>query len=243
MTASTLRIFASSPSDVAAERARVKLVADRLNGELEGRVQLEVLRWEDAFYTAAHSFQEAIDAALDNMSATDMVLCIVWKRAGLKLNPGIWHRPDGSAYESGTVLEFETAVEVSRKHNGIPDVYLFRKTADVLLRADRASEGSSMRSCNRSGSAGPKAKRATTPRATRASPMSTISSASSKAVCGNGSSVAAWSREARSGTARSRALGSGGLQPSMRAMRRSSSAAKAPLRAPAQSCAGHRFSS
>ena len=89
MTASTLRIFVSSPSDVAAERARVKLVADRLNGELEGRVQLEVLRWEDAFYTAAHSFQEAIDAALDNMSATDMVLCIVWKRAGLKLNPGI----------------------------------------------------------------------------------------------------------------------------------------------------------
>jgi tetratricopeptide (TPR) repeat protein/energy-coupling factor transporter ATP-binding protein EcfA2 len=135
-----LRIFVSSPSDVAAERARVKVVADRLNGELEGRVGLEILRWEDAFYTAAHSFQEAIDAALANMSATDMVLCIVWKRAGLKLNPGIWHRADGSAYESGTVLEFETAVEVSRKHNGVPDVYLFRKTADVLLRADRASE-------------------------------------------------------------------------------------------------------
>ena len=138
--AETLRIFVSSPSDVAAERARVKLLADRLNGELEGRVHLDVLRWEDAFYTAAHSFQEAIDAALDNMSATDMVLCIVWKRAGLKLNPGIWQRADGSAYESGTVLEFETAVEVSRKHNGTPDVYLFRKTADVLLRADRASE-------------------------------------------------------------------------------------------------------
>ena len=140
MSEKALRIFVSSPSDVAAERARVKVVADRLNGELEGRVRLEILRWEDAFYTVAHSFQEAIDAALANMSATDMVLCIVWKRAGLKLNPGIWHRADGSAYESGTVLEFETAVEVSRKHNGVPDVYLFRKTADVLLRADRASE-------------------------------------------------------------------------------------------------------
>jgi tetratricopeptide (TPR) repeat protein/energy-coupling factor transporter ATP-binding protein EcfA2 len=140
VTEKILRIFVSSPSDVAAERARVKLVADRLNGELEGRLRLDVLRWEDAFYTAARSFQEAIDAALNNMSATDMVLCIVWKRAGLKLNPGIWHRPDGSAYESGTVLEFETAIEVSREHNGVPDVYLFRKTADVLLRADRASE-------------------------------------------------------------------------------------------------------
>jgi hypothetical protein len=103
-----------------------------LNGKLEGRARLDILRWEDAFYTGAHSFQEGIDAALGNMSATDMVLCIVWKRAGLKLNPGIWHRPDGSAYESGTVLEFETAVEVSRKHNGVPDVYLFRSAADAL---------------------------------------------------------------------------------------------------------------
>jgi tetratricopeptide (TPR) repeat protein/energy-coupling factor transporter ATP-binding protein EcfA2 len=135
-----LRVFVSSPSDVAGERARVKLVADRLNGELAGLVRLDILRWEDGFYTAAHSFQEAIDAAIGNMIATDMVLCIVWKRAGLKLNPAIWQRSDGSSYESGTVLEFETAVDVSRKHEGVPDVYLFRKTADVLLRADKANE-------------------------------------------------------------------------------------------------------
>jgi len=135
-----LRIFVSSPSDVAGERARVKLVADRLNAELEGVVRLDILRWEDGFYTAAHSFQEAIDGAIGNMTATNMVLCIVWKRAGPKLNPSIWHRSDGSSYESGTVLEFETAVDVSRKHSGVPDVYLFRKTADVLYRADRANE-------------------------------------------------------------------------------------------------------
>src|SRR3981081_3027136 len=123
-----LRIFVSSPSDVAGERARVKLVADRLNGELEGLVRLGILRRGGGLYTAAHSFQEAIDAAIGNMTATDMVLCIVWKRAGLKLNPAIWQRSDGSAYESGTVLEFETAVEVSREHSGTPDVYLFRKS-------------------------------------------------------------------------------------------------------------------
>lgn len=116
------------------------LVADRLNGELEGLVRLDILRWEDGFYTAAHSFQEAIAAAIGNMTEADMVLCIVWKRAGLKINPSIWHRGDGSSYESGTVLEFETAVDVSRKHSGVPDVYLFRKTADVLYRADWANE-------------------------------------------------------------------------------------------------------
>ena len=69
-----------------------------------------------------------------------MVLCIVWKRAGLKLNPAIWRRTDGSAYESGTVLEFETAVEVSRKQNGVPDVFLFRKSAPVVYDADRVAE-------------------------------------------------------------------------------------------------------
>ncbi len=136
----TLRLFVSSPSDVAAERVRVKLVTDRLNAQLEGVVRLDVLRWEDAFYTAAQSFQQAIDGAIGNMSATDMVLCIVWKRAGLKLNPSIWRRTDGSPYESGTVLEFETAVEVSRKHKGVPDVYLFRKSAPVVYEADRVTE-------------------------------------------------------------------------------------------------------
>ncbi len=140
LAARILRIFVSSPSDVAAERARVKLVADRLNAQLEGVVHLDVLRWEDAFYTAAHSFQEAIDGAIGNMSATDMVLCIVWKRAGLKLDPAIWCRPDGSPYESGTVLEFETAVKVSREQSGVPDVYLFRKSAAVVYEADRVAE-------------------------------------------------------------------------------------------------------
>ncbi|MGH6771725.1 MAG: ATP-binding protein, partial [Xanthobacteraceae bacterium] len=135
-----MRIFVSSPSDVAAERGRVKLVADRINGELEGVVRLDILRWEDAFYTAATSFQQAIDGAVGNMGATDMVLCIVWKRAGLKLNPSVWRREDGSAYESGTVLEFETAVEVSRQHNGVPDVFLFRKSAPVVYDAERVAE-------------------------------------------------------------------------------------------------------
>ncbi len=140
MAERTLRIFVSSPSDVAAERGRVKLVADRFNAQLEGIVRLDVLRWEDAFYTAAHSFQQGIDGAIGNMAATDMVLCIVWKRAGLKLNPAIWRRSDGSPYESGTVLEFETAVDVSRKHDGVPDVFLFRKSAPVVYDADRVTE-------------------------------------------------------------------------------------------------------
>jgi tetratricopeptide (TPR) repeat protein len=135
-----LRLFVSSPSDVAAERARVRPITDRLNNELGGRARIDVLRWEDAFYTAIQPFQHAIDAAVDGMSGTDIVLCIVWKRAGLKLNPEMWRREDGSAYEGGTVFEFETAISVSRKNAGVPDVYLFRKTAPVSYDADRVAE-------------------------------------------------------------------------------------------------------
>ena len=55
-----MRLFVSSPSDVAAERARVDAVAARLNGEFEGLTQIEVVCWETEFYTADRSFQEAI---------------------------------------------------------------------------------------------------------------------------------------------------------------------------------------
>ncbi len=93
MTEKILRIFVSSPSDVAPERARVKVVTDRLNGELEGGVRLEVLRWEDAFYTAARSFQQAIDAALDNMSATDMVPLYCLEACRPQAQPGYLASP------------------------------------------------------------------------------------------------------------------------------------------------------
>ena len=140
MAPRVFRLFISSPADVKPERERVRVAVDRLNGEFEGLARIEVLAWEDAFYTAATSFQEAIDAAVGGMSGTDMVVCIVWSRVGLKLNPAVWRRSDGSAYESGTVLEFETAVAVSREHSGAPDVFLFRKSAEVLYHADRYAE-------------------------------------------------------------------------------------------------------
>jgi hypothetical protein len=47
-----MRLFVASPSDVAAERTRVDVVAARLNGEFEGMVRMEVIRWETGFYTA-----------------------------------------------------------------------------------------------------------------------------------------------------------------------------------------------
>jgi hypothetical protein len=121
----------SSPSDVMAERARVDAVAARLNGEFAGLAEIEVIRWETGFYTADRPFQQAIDEVIDRMQATDMVVCILWKRVGSELDPSKWRKPNGSTYESGTVLEFETTLAVSRERRGLPDVFLFRKDAPI----------------------------------------------------------------------------------------------------------------
>jgi eukaryotic-like serine/threonine-protein kinase len=131
-----LRLFVSSPSDVMTERARVDVVAARLNAEFVGLAEIEPIRWETGFYTAARPFQQAIDEALDRMRATDIVVCLLWKRVGSELDPGKWHKPDGNPYESGTVLEFETALAVSRERQGVPDVFLFRKNAPIAYSAD-----------------------------------------------------------------------------------------------------------
>lgn len=130
-----MRLFVSSPADVMPERARVDAVAARLNGEFAGLAEIEVIRWETGFYTADRPFQQAIDEAIDRMHATDIVVCILWKRVGSKLDPVRWRKPDGSPYESGTVLEFETALAVSREQRGVPDVFLFRKDAAIAYSA------------------------------------------------------------------------------------------------------------
>src|SRR5271167_4379246 len=123
-----VRLFVSSPSDVRPERDRVSLVAERLSGAFEGVARIEAILWEDGFYGAHQSFQEQIDAAVHGMADVDIVVCILWSRIGLKLNPAVWRRPDGTDYESGTVFEYETALALSRDNGGAPDIYLFKKS-------------------------------------------------------------------------------------------------------------------
>lgn len=135
-----VRLFVSSPSDVRPERDRMSLVAERLSGTFEGVARFEAVRWEESFYSAARSFQEQIDDAVHGMADVDIVVCILWGRIGLTLNPAVWRRSDGSGYESGTVFEYENAIARSREQDGKPVVFLFRKTAPVSYRAEFAAE-------------------------------------------------------------------------------------------------------
>jgi len=119
-----IRIFISSPGDVAEERALTRKVIERIQGEYSGRVELEPIYWEHEPLRATQSFQEQITRP----SETDIVITILWSRLGTRL-PAQFTKPDGSRYESGTEYEFEDAFQ-SFKKSGSPDLLIYRKTAD-----------------------------------------------------------------------------------------------------------------
>src|SRR5215472_7288747 len=121
-------IFVSSPNDVAPERRRMQAVTAKLNREYEGLVRFETVLWEEHIYTADKSFQPQIPEAV----ASDIVVSILWTRIGTELPADFPRMPNGKPYPSGTAYELLTALEGS-KARGVPDVYVFRKTADAIL--------------------------------------------------------------------------------------------------------------
>jgi WD40 repeat protein len=127
-SARKVTIFVSSPGDVVAERGRVQAVVTKLNREYEGLVQFETVLWEAQFYTADRSFQPQIPES----ATCDIVVAIFWTRIGTRLPAGFADMPNGKPYPSGTAYELLTALDAS-KAKGIPDVYVFRKTADATF--------------------------------------------------------------------------------------------------------------
>ena len=123
-----VKIFVSSPNDVAPERNRMQTVITKLNREYESLVRFETALWDEHFYTADKSFQPQIPEAI----ASDIVVSIFWTRIGTQLPVGFPRMPNGKSYPSGSAYELITALEAS-KAKGVPDVYVFRKTADAIL--------------------------------------------------------------------------------------------------------------
>jgi tetratricopeptide (TPR) repeat protein len=118
----------SSPGDVAPERGRVEAVVAKLNREFEGLARMEPVLWEGRYYKADSTFQTQIPEAV----ACDIVLSMFWTRLGTALPPDFPPMPDGRPYPSGTAYELLTALAASRQR-GVPDIYVFRKTADATL--------------------------------------------------------------------------------------------------------------
>ena len=134
-----LRIFVSSPADVGAERGVALAVAERLQFEFRGQIQLETYLWERSLLRATDTFQAQI---LDIQEA-DLALFILWSRMGTPLPLDQFSRRDGSQYASGTEYEFERA-RASNDARKTPEILCYLKTAEVRLsmkdRAFRAEQ-------------------------------------------------------------------------------------------------------
>jgi hypothetical protein len=123
-----VRLFVSSPGDVAPERMRVQWIADRLNGEFEPDLHIETIRWETSVYNAQGSFQDQIDNRVKPADC-DIVITIFWGRLGTALSERfLLKMPDGKPYPSGTAYEVLSALEASKTNRHRPAVFVFRKT-------------------------------------------------------------------------------------------------------------------
>jgi WD40 repeat protein len=131
----TIRIFISSPGDVAIERDKARKVVEGLQKRYAGRLRLETVLWEDLPLGAVDSFQGGIDVMLKGEQAIDIAVFILWSRLGSPLGATI-RKPDGSAYRSGTEREFDLMLG-ARTHSadGRPEILVYVRQDDRRFKA------------------------------------------------------------------------------------------------------------
>jgi hypothetical protein len=132
-----LRIFISSPGDVAEERVLANNLIRRLADEFEQQLRIEPVFWEHEPLLATSTFQTQIPPPRD----CEVAVCILWSRIGTRLPADITRStetrfaPAGSRYASGTEYEFEDAA-VGFEANGNPDLLVYRKTSTPMVSLD-----------------------------------------------------------------------------------------------------------
>lgn len=130
-----LRIFLSSPGDVAAERSAARELLEELPRRplLKGRLTIDVVAWDDpaapAPMEAGVTPQESVNRYSGSPADCDLTVVILWSRLGTLL-PQHTRRADGTRYESGTVWEFEDATAAKKP------VWIYRCTATPKVDID-----------------------------------------------------------------------------------------------------------
>jgi hypothetical protein len=126
----TLRIFLSSPSDVAEERQRARKLIERLNKDhlLKGRFDFEAVSWEDPDVPPFMlKPQQAVNRGLAKPSDCDIVVVLFWNRMGTELDRSEGARANGEPYRSGTEWELENALSAPTQPDR-PVILLYRRS-------------------------------------------------------------------------------------------------------------------
>ncbi len=110
----TIRIFISSPGDVAEERDKARAVIERLASRYGDQVTLKPVLWEDFALTADKPFQPGIDDVLSNEHGIDIAVFILWSRLGSEVG-GPTTKNDGTPYRSGTERELDLMLQAREK--------------------------------------------------------------------------------------------------------------------------------
>jgi tetratricopeptide (TPR) repeat protein len=129
-----LRVFISSPGDVAEERVLANNLIRRLSDEFADRIWIEPVFWEHEPLLATDTFQKQIPPPHD----CEVAICILWGRLGTRLPSNI-KRPDGTTYASGTEFEFEDAAD-SFHRTGHPQLLVYRKRTELLVNLKDTAE-------------------------------------------------------------------------------------------------------
>lgn len=126
----TLRIFISSPGDVADERQIAGAVIERLQGKYWSFVRLDDVFWEQKVIRSTAHYQDE----LANPGECEMVVGILWSRLG-SLMPEKFRKQSGERYQSGTEWELEMAFDayeqsLARTRDPViakPDIIVYRR--------------------------------------------------------------------------------------------------------------------
>jgi WD40 repeat protein len=128
-----LRIFLSSPGDVAAAREIAAQTIEKLAQDYARHFSsIEPYLWEHEAMLASGHFQDSIELP----SAFDIVVLILWSRLGtllpVKTAVREYRGIDGRAPVTGTEWEFEEALERVRRE-GTPDLMVYRSLNPVAV--------------------------------------------------------------------------------------------------------------
>ena len=128
-----VRIFLSSPGDVAAERALARefLLGLARGPFVRGRIHIDVASWDDphggATMDARFTPQKAMNRDLPTPAECDLTVVLLWGRMGTPLAE---EKVDGTQYLSGTEWEFENALAANKP------VFVYRRAEKVMLDTD-----------------------------------------------------------------------------------------------------------